>query len=94
MLFRSGQEYKVSIQDYLANCVGLSNNARKEIYIENCSDLDELKKRVVHELLHSYFDECGLGLYSSDETLMHWLDFHFFEIHNQVEKILENKKEK
>ena len=89
-----GQEYKVSIQDYLANCVGLSNNARKEIYIENCSDLDELKKRVVHELLHSYFDECGLGLYSSDETLMHWLDFHFFEIHNQVEKILENKKEK
>jgi len=86
-----GQEYQVEFKDYLPNCCGLSDSAKKEIFIENNSNSEELKKRIVHELLHAYFYECGLNVYNSDETLINWIDHHFLELNDKLNKIIEEK---
>ena len=87
-------DWKFEFHDCLFGTLGQTRKIEKRLVVENTADINELKKTIVHELFHAYFLECGLVDYCNDEVLVNWLDQHFFEVYNQVEKILKNKGEK
>lgn len=86
-----GIDYTIMFVDKLINICGLTDSKNKEIYIEIDEDKEEMNKTIIHELIHAFFDECGLKSYSNDEVLVNWLECNFFEIYNQFEKCILKK---
>lgn len=86
-----GADYQVKFVDYLTVC-GFTNYGSKLICIKNDSNLEEFRGTIIHELLHAYLDECGLFNYSNDETLISWLEVHFFEIYKKLCEIVSMNK--
>lgn len=66
---------------------GSVHYADKSITINyNCADVNRV---IYHELLHCFFNECGLPCYANDETLINWLACTLPEIikaKNELEK--------
>lgn len=87
-----GVPYFVEFVEDLHGCLGLTDGKAKHIIIENNGDLKEIKKTIVHELFHAFFNECGLIEYSNNELLVNWLEQHYFEIQKLLNFIVDNKK--
>ena len=88
-----GQKYTLKIVDELDNdCCGHSDCDEKIIYIKKSKNDKLMISTLVHELYHCYFFECGLPEYAIDETLIYWLEKHFFDIDIEVFDFIEDMR--
>ena len=87
-----GIEYKLCFVKDMVDCSGMTDKKKREIVIELTEDSEVLFRTIIHELIHAYFHESGLEGYCNDETLISWLDYHFFELYNLFEEIFTNSK--
>ena len=91
-----GQPYNIKLVhdfDELLDFSGLSMIKNKDILLlSNYDNFEELKKTLLHELLHAYFFECGLPYYGSDEKLISWLECNYFKILNSFNNVLSQLK--
>lgn len=46
------------------------------IYVRNDLNKVSFTQAVTHEIIHATMRESGLVMYSGDETLTHWIDYH------------------
>lgn len=82
-----GRLYKVKFIDCDNLYNGLTNTETKTIIINNNLNNETLFETVIHELIHSYFFECGLDEYCADEKLVTFLARHFFDLKKSFENI-------
>ena len=79
-----GQPYKIKIvsdKNDLVDFAGLTRTKEKDILIlDNYEHIEKFKQTLIHELLHAFFDECGLPYYCNDERLIYWLEKNYFKI--------------
>ena len=96
-----GQPYKLIFKNgcFLSDdcvCLGTTDRVEKEITINISNDTDYLST-LLHELIHAYFWECGLGDYYRDETLVDWLAMQLPQIsdtYNQCKRLIDKQKKK
>lgn len=84
-----GTTYKVQLYKNFGYS-GETNIKEKTISIEADEDLEELRRTIMHELLHAYFFECGLNCFCNNETLISWLEKHIDEICKLSDDVLNN----
>lgn len=84
-----GQPYIIRYVNNLYGHSGVTNTANKYIHIQETEDAYELQKTIIHELIHAYFNECGLIEFSVNEILAYWFESHFQNINNDFVKIFQ-----
>lgn len=87
-----GTTYKIKVindkNDFLT-FEGLMRPKEKDILLlDKYEHIEDLKKTLLHELLHAYFHECALTCYSNDEILISWLEQNYFKIVQTLNNIL------
>lgn len=85
-----GTDYKIIAEKPNRDYLGVTNYKKKTIKITTYNEGEEIKKTIIHELLHAYMHECGLIQYESDETIILFLENIFTDLAkkaNQATKI-------
>lgn len=88
-----GCKYDICFFDDERSYLGQTNSGTKQILIYSQLSKQYLEKTIFHELLHAYFDECGLSLYSGDETLVTYLDSIYGELGQDLSSIIKMHSE-
>lgn len=94
-IYVKGTRYRIKLIKESNEFEGQSDYQKRLITIVKNDNNNELKRAIIHELLHVFFYECGLPFYKNDETLVYFLESISKDLHkktNQVFKFLKSKK--
>lgn len=104
MIKIKGENYKTYFTKELINdgaAIGRTDLTNRKITIYTGSPPELLKQTMIHEVIHAYFNECGLERYCNDEILVEWLERHFdnilltsMQLNEVYKKTLLHKKKK